>query len=105
MLLDSHNSRERLDGLELAILLDVNDVSGVDLLVLADTLDGKTNRVSGQGTLEVLLVLLDREDLLVLEAGRNNSDNISGLKGSLLDSTADDLTNSCTMNDKREIVS
>jgi len=53
----------------------------------------------------VLLVLLDREDLLVLEAGRNNSDNISGLKGSLLDSTADDLTNSCTMNDKREIVS
>ena len=66
------------------------------------TLDGKTNRVSGFGLLEVLLVLLDGEDLLVLEARGNNSDNISRNEGSLLDGTADDLTNTCTMIDMQE---
>ena len=37
VLLDSHNSREGLDGLKLTILLDENDVSGLDLLILGDT--------------------------------------------------------------------
>jgi hypothetical protein len=42
----------------------------------------------------LLLVLLDGENLLTLEASRSNSDNISRAKSSLLNGSANNLTNS-----------
>ena len=94
VLLHGNHGSEGLDGLEVSILLDVDDVSGVDLLILANTLDGKTNRVSWKGSLELLLVLFDGENLLVLKSTGDNSDNITRAKSSLLNSSADDLSNS-----------
>jgi hypothetical protein len=64
--LDGNQSGEALDGLELSFLLKVDNVTRVDLLVLGDTLDGKTNRVTGSSRIEDLLVLFDRENLLSL---------------------------------------
>jgi hypothetical protein len=99
VLLHRNHSSERLDGLEVSVLLDVDDVTGLDLLVLGDTLDGKTNGISGSGLLKNLLVLFDGEDLLVLKTRRNNSNNISGKKGSLLNGSADDLSYSLNVVD------
>jgi len=92
VLLDSDQGSEALDGLELAFLFKEDDITRVDLLVLGNTLDRKTDRVSRSGRVQDLLVLFDREDLLSLEVGRNESDDISGAKSSLFDGTADDLT-------------
>jgi len=94
VLLHSNDSSERLDGFEVSILLDVDDISRGNLIVLGDTLDGKTNGISRGGGLELLLVLFDGENLLVLEATWDNSDDISRAKSSLLNSSADDLSNS-----------
>lgn len=99
VLLHGNHSSERLGGLAVSVLLDVDDVSGLDLLVLGDTLDGKTNGVSGSGLLKNLLVLFDGEDLLVLKTRGNNSDNISGEESSLLNSSADDLSYSLNVVD------
>jgi len=93
VLLDGNHGSERLDGLEFTLLLKVDDVSGVDLLVLGDTLDGKTNGVTGTGRLEHLLVLFDGKDLLVLETTRNKTNDITRAESSLFDGTADDLSN------------
>ena len=102
VLLDSDQSSERLDGLAVSLLLDIDDISWAHLLFLGDTLDGETNRVSGSGGLELLLVLFDGEHLLVPEATWGDSDNISGAKSSLLDGSADDLSNSLNVVDVRD---
>mmetsp|Transcript_13604 Transcript_13604/g.39202 ORF Transcript_13604/g.39202 Transcript_13604/m.39202 type:complete len:483 (-) Transcript_13604:100-1548(-) len=94
VLLDGNQGSERLDGLEGAFLLKVNNVTRVDLLVLGNTLDGHTDRVSGSGGFEDLLVLFDGEDLLSSEVGRNNSDNITRANSSLFDGSGNDHTNS-----------
>jgi len=83
VLLYSNQSSERLDGLQLTVLLVVDDVTRVDLLILGNTLDGKTNGVTGSSRFKVLLVLFDRENLLSLEVGRNESDLVTRSKGSL----------------------
>jgi len=93
VLLHSNNSREGLDGLEVAVFLDVDDVTRRNLLVLANAFDGEANGVTWAGFLKLLLVLLDGEDLLVLEAGGDDANNVARHEGSLLNSTADDLPN------------
>mmetsp|Transcript_3168 Transcript_3168/g.8091 ORF Transcript_3168/g.8091 Transcript_3168/m.8091 type:complete len:291 (-) Transcript_3168:780-1652(-) len=93
VLLHGNHGSEGLDGLEVTILLDVDDVSWLHLLVLGNTLDGETNGVSWASLLELLLVLFNGENLLVLKARRNNSNDITRHEGSLLNSTADDLSN------------
>merc|ERR1712161_145474 len=65
VLLHSNDSREGLDGFELSVFLDVDDVPRRDLLVLANTLDGEANGVTRTRPFKLLLVLLDGEDLLV----------------------------------------
>mmetsp|Transcript_17302 Transcript_17302/g.39801 ORF Transcript_17302/g.39801 Transcript_17302/m.39801 type:complete len:538 (-) Transcript_17302:171-1784(-) len=99
MLLDSNQGSEGLDGLEFSVLLVVDDVTSADLLVLGNTLDGKTNRVSGSGGVENLLVLFDREDLLSLQVGRNESNLVTRSKSSLFDGSANNLTNSLNVVD------
>merc|ERR1719253_1469140 len=99
VLLDSNHGSEGLDGLEISILLDVDDVSGGNLLILGNTLDGKTDRVSGSSLLKSLLVLFNGEDLFVPEARGDNSNDISGEKSSLLNCSADDLSNSLNVVD------
>merc|ERR1719416_12621 len=94
-----NHSSEGLDGLEISILLDVDDVSGGNLLILGNTLDGKTDRVSGSSLLKSLLVLFNGEDLFVPEARGDNSNDISGEKSSLLNCSADDLSNSLNVVD------
>merc|ERR1719223_2518284 len=80
VLLDSNHGSEGLDGLEISILLDVDDVSGSSLL-------------------KSLLVLFNGEDLFVPEARGDNSNDISGEKSSLLNCSADDLSNSLNVVD------
>jgi hypothetical protein len=92
VLLDSNQSSEALDGLELSILFVVDDITRVDLLVLGNTLDGKSNGVSGSGGFEDLLVLFDGEDLLSLEVGWDESDLVTRSESSLFDGSADNLT-------------
>jgi hypothetical protein len=99
VLLNGDKCTEGLDGLEFTLLLNVDDVTRVDLLVLGNTLDGKTNRVTGSGRIEGLSVLFDGEDLLSLEARGDDTDDITGLEGSLFDGTADDLTNTLNVVD------
>jgi len=94
VLLNNNHSSELLNRQTLSLALEVDDVSGRNNLVLGDTLDGHTNRVSGSSRLENLLVLLDGKHLLSLKSRRSNSDNITGAKGSLLYGTTDNLTNS-----------
>ena len=94
VLLHGNHGSEGLNGLEFTILLDVDDVSRLDLLVLGNTLDGETNRVSWTGLVKHLLVLFDGEDLFVTETTGDNSDDITRQEGSLLNSSADDLSNS-----------
>ena len=93
VLLDDDHGGEGLDGLADTLGLLVDDVSGGDLLILGHTLDGHTDRVTGAGRLEDLLVLLDGEHLLAGEASGGDADDITGLEGTLLDGTGDDLTN------------
>jgi len=99
VLLDSDKGGERLNGLKFSVLFVVNDVTRVDLLVLGNTLDGKTNGVTGSGGFEYLLVLFDGEDLLSLEVGGDNSDNVVRSEGSLFDGSTDNLTNSLNVVD------
>ena len=93
VLLDDDHGGEGLDGLADTLGLLVDDVTGGDLLVLGDALDGHTDGVTGAGGLEDLLVLLDGEHLLAGEASGGDADDITGLEGTLLDGTGDDLTN------------
>ena len=93
VLLDDDHGAEGLDGFADALGLLVDDVSGGDLLVLGDALDGHTDGVTGAGGVEDLLVLLDGEHLLVDEASGGDADDITGSEGALLDGTGDDLTN------------
>lgn len=93
VLLNSDQGSEALDRLKFSFLFKVDDVTRVDLLILGDTLDGKTNRVSRSGRVKNLLVLFDGENLLSLEVGGDESDNISRSEGSLFDGSTDDLTN------------
>jgi len=99
VLLHGDHGSERLGGLEDSILLNEDDVSGLDLLILGDTLDGKTNGVSGSSLVKNLLVLFDGEDLLVLETRGDDSDDISGKESSLLNGSADDLSYSLNVVD------
>mmetsp|Transcript_11664 Transcript_11664/g.21809 ORF Transcript_11664/g.21809 Transcript_11664/m.21809 type:complete len:409 (-) Transcript_11664:106-1332(-) len=92
--LNNHHGAELLDGQTLSLLLKVDDISRRNNLFLGNTLDGHTNRVSRSSRLQLLLVLLNGKDLLTLEAYRSNSDNISGTKSSLLNGSANNLTNS-----------
>jgi len=91
VLLDDDHGAEGLDGLADTLGLLVNDITGGDLLVLGDTLDGHTDGVTGSGGVKDLLVLLDGEHLLVGEAGGRDADDITRLEGTLLDGTGDDL--------------
>jgi len=100
--LDGNHGGERLSGLEDSILLDEDDVSGLDFLILADTLDGKTNGVSGSGLIKDLLVLFDGEDLLVLKTRGDDTNNISGKESSLLNGSANDLSYSLNVVDVRD---
>jgi hypothetical protein len=99
VLLDSDQGGEGLDRLELSVFLVVDDVTGVDLLVLGNTLDGKTNRVTGSGRFEHLLVLFDGKDLLSLEVGRNESNLVTRSESSLFDGSTDNLTNTLNVVD------
>mmetsp|Transcript_33718 Transcript_33718/g.81763 ORF Transcript_33718/g.81763 Transcript_33718/m.81763 type:complete len:492 (+) Transcript_33718:84-1559(+) len=102
VLLDGNHGSESLDGGKGTFLLKVDDVTWVDLLVLGNTLDGHTNRVSWSGRFQDLLVLFDGEHLLVGKTRGDNSDNISRAKSSLFDGTADDLTNTLNIVDVRD---
>jgi len=93
VLLHGNNGSESLDWFKITIFLDVNDISRVDLFVLADTLDRETNRVSRAGLLEGLLVLFDGEDLLVAKTTGDNSNDITRQESALLNSSADNLPN------------
>jgi len=99
VLLDSNQGSEALDGLEFSVLLVVDDVTRGDLLVLGNTLDGKTNGVTRSGSLKNLLVLFDGENLLSLEVGWDKSDLVTRSKGSLFDGSADNLTDSLNVVD------
>ena len=99
VLLDSDQGGEGLNRLELSVFLVVDDVTRVDLLVLGNTLDGKTNRVTGSGRFEDLLVLFDGKDLLSLEVGRNESNLVTRSESSLFDGSADNLTNTLNVVD------
>jgi len=99
VLLDSNQSSEALDGLELSILFVVDDITRVDLLVLGNTLDGKTDGVTGSGRFEDLLVLFDGENLLSLKVARDESDLVTRSKSSLFDGSANNLTNSLNVVD------
>merc|ERR1712176_1635250 len=92
--MNSDNGSESLDGFEFAILLDIDDISRVDLLILRNTLDRKTNRISWSSLLKGLLVLFDREDLFITETAGDNSNDITWQESSLLNSTTDDLSHS-----------
>jgi len=92
VLLDGDHGGELLRWIEDTLLLDVDDVSGGDLLVLLDTLDGQTDGVAGTGALEFLLVLLDGEDLLALETCGDDTDDVARAERTLFDGPADDLT-------------
>ena len=92
MLLNGDQSSEALDRLELTVVFVVDDISRGDLLVLGNTLDGKTNRVTRSGGFEDLLVLFDGEDLLSLEVGWDESDLVTRSESSLFDGSADNLT-------------
>ena len=91
VLLHGDDGGEGLDGLEVAVLLDVDDVAGVDLLVLGDALDGEAHGVARAGLVEGLLVLLDGEDLLVAQAAGDDADDVAREEGALLHGAADDL--------------
>merc|ERR1719162_2132234 len=80
-------------------LLHIDDITWLNLLILGNTLDRQTNRISWRCFLKLLLVLLNGENLLVPQATGHNSNDITGAKGSLLNSTADDLTNSLNVGD------
>ena len=97
--LDGDHGGEFLDRLEHALLLQEDNVTRVDLLILANTLDGQTNGVSWSSALKLLLVLLDGENLLSCKAGGHNADNVSGAEGTLLDGTADNLTDTLNVVD------
>jgi len=99
VLLDSNQSSEALDGLEFSILFVVDDITRGDLLVLGNTLDGKTDGVTGSGGFEDLLVLFDGENLLSLKVARDESDLVTRSKSSLFDSSANNLTNSLNVVD------
>jgi len=92
VLLDSDQGSEGLDGFEFAILLVVDDISRGDLLVLGNTLDGKSNRVTRSGRFKNFLVLFNGENLLSLEVGWDKSDLVTRSKSSLFDGSADNLT-------------
>mmetsp|Transcript_33830 Transcript_33830/g.50158 ORF Transcript_33830/g.50158 Transcript_33830/m.50158 type:complete len:462 (-) Transcript_33830:202-1587(-) len=94
MLLDSDNGREGVNGLQFTLLLNVDDITRLDLLVLSNTLDGHTNRVTGSGRIQNLLVLFNGENLLSLQVARDHSNDITRTDGSLFDGTTDNLTNS-----------
>ena len=92
VLLHRHHGSERFGGLEFTLLHHVDDVTGLDLFILGNTLDGKTDRVTGSGEWKLLLVLFNGEDFLSLEAGWDDTDFITRLERTLFDSSADDLT-------------
>ncbi len=102
VLLDSHHGSEGFGGFAVSVLLDVDNVSGLDLLILGNTLDGEADGVTGQGLVKLLLVLFDGEDLLVPKSGGNNTNYITGHEGSLLDGTADNLTHSLNVVNVRD---
>jgi len=89
--LNGDQCNKGLDRLERSILFVVDDVTGVNLLVFGNTLDRKTDRVTWSGRLQNFLVLFDRENLLSLEVGWDESNLVAGSESSLLDSPADDL--------------
>ena len=93
VLLDNNHGTELGDGLAGAFGLLVDDVSGGDLLILGDALDGHTNGVTGASGVEDLLVLLDGEHLLAGEARGGDADDVVGLESSLLDGSSNDLSN------------
>jgi len=94
VLLYNNHGAEFLNRQTFSFLLKVDDVSWGNNLVLANTLDGHTYRVTWSGGVQNLLVLFDGEHLLTLKSGWSNSNDITRTKSSLLYGTADDLTNS-----------
>mmetsp|Transcript_1883 Transcript_1883/g.2849 ORF Transcript_1883/g.2849 Transcript_1883/m.2849 type:complete len:352 (+) Transcript_1883:416-1471(+) len=102
MLLNNDHGPELLHGKALSFLLDVDNVSGGNNLILRDTLDGHTNRVTGSCGIENLLVLLDGEHLLVLKSRRSNSNYVTRTESSLLNSSADNLSNSLDIVNSRD---
>jgi len=94
VLLYNNHSAEFLDRQTFSLLLEVDDVSRGNNLIFGNTLDGHTNRVTRSSGFQNLLVLLDGEHLLVLKTSWGNSNNVSRTKSSLLNSSADDLSNS-----------
>jgi hypothetical protein len=97
--LDSNHSSEGLDGFEVTFLLNKDDITWLNLLILGNTLDGKTNRVSWACLFKLLLVLFNGEDLLVTKVGGDNTNYITRAKGSLLNSSANNLTNTLNVVD------
>jgi len=94
VLLNSDQGGETLDWLELTVLFVVNDISGGNLFVLGNTLDGETNGVTRSSRFEILLVLFNRENLLTLKIGWYESNLVTRSEGSLFNSSTDNLANS-----------
>mmetsp|Transcript_20854 Transcript_20854/g.51196 ORF Transcript_20854/g.51196 Transcript_20854/m.51196 type:complete len:247 (-) Transcript_20854:400-1140(-) len=94
MLLDCHHGSKSLDGSQGSFLLEVNDISGIDLFVLGDTLDGHSHRVSRSSRFQYLSVLFNGKDLLSSESRWSNSNDIARADGSLLNASSNDLTDS-----------
>merc|ERR1712241_419928 len=83
VLLYSNHGGEGLDGLKVSILLHINDVTRLDLLIFANTLDGETDRVPRACLLKLFLVLFNGENFFVLKTRRNDSNDITRHKSSL----------------------
>merc|ERR1712176_1553590 len=99
MFLDSNQGSETLDWLKFTILFVVDDVTRVDLFVLGNTLDGKTNGVTRSRRFKNLLVLFDGENLLSLEVRWDESNLVTRSEGSLFDGSANNLTNTLNVVD------
>jgi hypothetical protein len=97
--LDDDHGGKGLDGDTRAFLFQVNDITGRDLFVLGNTLDGHTDGVAGTGAVQDLLVLFNTENLLALETGRGNTDDITRAQGTLFNRTANNLTHSLNVVD------
>mmetsp|Transcript_32387 Transcript_32387/g.48083 ORF Transcript_32387/g.48083 Transcript_32387/m.48083 type:complete len:352 (-) Transcript_32387:394-1449(-) len=101
VLLDCNQGCETLDWLELAFLLEIENITGLHLFILSDTLNGHADRVSGTCTIQHLLMLLNGKDLFVLETRRHDTNNVSRANSSLLNRSCNDLSNALDVIDAR----
>mmetsp|Transcript_22409 Transcript_22409/g.73587 ORF Transcript_22409/g.73587 Transcript_22409/m.73587 type:complete len:325 (-) Transcript_22409:144-1118(-) len=99
MFLNCNHSSKAFNRCTISLLEYINNVTRLHLFIFGDTFDGKTNRITWLCMREHLLMLFNRENLLVLQTTGNNSNFITGFKSSLLNCTTDNLTNTLNIVD------